>query len=99
MTGLRTSETVIPSGGTGYRFNNEGNQVAYRCDVKRVITIHFDRNKIRKLCGDLSRKSDEISTALDAALINAPVDYIAPFDVNDTFADVFEQFAEEQVSA
>lgn len=99
MAGLRASETLISNGGTGYRFNNEGNQVSYRCDVKRVVTINFDRNKIRRLCGDLSRKADEISTALDAALINAQVDYIAPFDVNDTFADVFEQFAEEQVSA
>lgn len=99
MTGLRASETVIPSGVTGYRFNNEGNQVAYRCDVKRVITIHFDRNKIRKLCGDLNKKADEISTSLDAALINAQVDYIAPFDVNDTFANVFEQFTEGQTTA
>lgn len=99
MAGLRASETLISNGGTGYRFNNEGNQVSCRCDVKRVVTINFDRNKIRRLCGDLSRKADEISTALDAALINAQVDYIAPFDVNDTFADVFEQFTEEQVSA
>ena len=89
MAGLRSSETLISNGGTGYRFNNEGNQVSYRCDVKRVVTINFDRNKIRKMCGELSKKSDEISASLDAALVNAQVDYAAPFDVNDTFADVF----------
>ena len=99
MAGLRASETLISNGGTGYRFNNEGNQVSYRCDVKRVVTINFDRNKIRKMCGDLSRKADEISASLDAALVNAQVDYVTPFDVNDTFADVFEAFAEEKASA
>jgi len=99
MAGLRASETLISGGGTGYRFNNEGNQVSYRCDVKRVVTINFDRNKIRKMCSDLSRKSDDISASLDAALVNAQVDYAAPFDVNDTFADVFEAFAEKKATA
>ena len=93
MAALRSSEVVIPNGGTGYRFNNEGNQVSYRCDVKRVTTIDFDRNKIRKLCADLSKKSDEMSAALDMALINTVVEYEQPFDVNDTFSDIFETFA------
>ena len=92
MTNLRAFETLIPNGGSGYRFNNEGNQVSYRCDIKRVVTINFDRNKLRRLCGTLSRQADETSRALDAALITAQVDYDPPFDVNDTFADVFEQF-------
>ena len=92
MAGLRSSEVLIPNGGTGYRFNNEGNQVSYRCDVKRVTTINFDRNKIRKMCGDLSKKSDEVSAALDSVLVNTQVEYTVPFDVNDTFAEAFEAF-------
>lgn len=90
MAGLRNGEVLISNGGVGYRFNNEGNQVSYRCDVKRVTTINFDRNKIRKMCADLSKKSDETSAALDAALVNTPVEYEAPFDVNETFAETFE---------
>lgn len=88
--GLRNGEVLISNGGVGYRFNNEGNQVSYRCDVKRVTTINFDRNKIRKMCADLSKKSDETSAALDVALVNTPVEYEAPFDVNETFAEAFE---------
>ena len=99
MAGLRGSEALIAGGGTGYRFNNEGNQVAYRCDVKRVITINFDRNKIRKMCSDLSKKSDEVSGALDAALVNTHVAYKVPFDVSETFADAFENFVGDQASA
>ena len=90
IAGLRNGEVLISNGGVGYRFNNEGNQVSYRCDVKRVTTINFDRNKIRKMCADLSKKSDETSAALDAALVNTPVEYEAPFDVNETFAEAFE---------
>ena len=98
MAGLRSSEVLISNGGTGYRFNNEGNQVSYRCDVKRVTTINFDRNKIRSMCVDLSKKADDVSAALDAALVNTQVEYEVPFDVNDTFAEAFEHFAGEQAS-
>ena len=97
MAGLRASETLIAGGGTGYRFNNEGNQVTYRCDVRRVVTINFDRNKVRRMCADLSRRADEVSAALDAALVNTQVDYAAPFDVNDTFAEAFEAYLEASV--
>ena len=99
MAGMRSSEVLIPNGGTGYRFNNEGNQVSYRCDVKRVTTINFDRNKIRKMCGDLSKKSDEVSAALDSVLVNTQVEYTVPFDVNDTFAEAFEAFAGDKPEA
>ena len=99
MAGMRSSEVLIPNGGTGYRFNNEGNQVSYRCDVKRVTTINFDRNKIWKMCGDLSKKSDEVSAALDSVLVNTQVEYTVPFDVNDTFAEAFEAFAGDKPEA
>ena len=99
MSNLRSSETLISNGGTGYRFNNEGNQVSYRCDVKQVVTINFDRNKIRQMCGDLSKQADNTSNALDAALVNSKVAYEAPFDVNETFAETFEKFMGEQASA
>lgn len=47
MNGIRSSEQTIANGGTGYRFNTDGNQVTYRCDVRRVTTINYDRNVIR----------------------------------------------------
>ena len=99
MAGLRSSEVLIPNGGTGYRFNNEGNQVSYRCDVKRVTTINFDRNKIRKMCGDLSKKSDEVSASLDFVLVNTQVEYTVPFDVNDTLAEACEAFGGDKPEA
>ena len=93
MANLRSSEVLLSGGGTGYRFNAEGNQVSYRCDVKRVTTINFDRKKIRKFCIDLNQKADAMSAQLDLCLINSQVTYEPPFDVNDSFAEVFETFA------
>ena len=37
--------------------------------------------------------SEDISAKLDACMVNSKVDYEAPFDVNDSFATVFEAFA------
>ncbi|MGN1026585.1 MAG: hypothetical protein ACI4P4_09290 [Faecousia sp.] len=93
MADLRGSETVIANGGTGYCFNRKGNQVPYRFDIKRSVTVNFDRDRIRQMCSDLSKKVDKVSACLDTALINIKVDYIGPFDVNESFADVFEAYA------
>ena len=89
---LRNSERILTNGGTGYRFNAEGNQVTYRCDVKTVTTINYDRNVIRKELTKLNKTSDEASAKLDLCLVTSVVDYEEPFDVNDSFADAFEQF-------
>ena len=90
MGEIRSSENLYPGAGVGYKFNAEGNQVSYRCDLKKVTTINFDRNKIRAFATGLNRKADQISTELDKRMVNTQVDYDAPFDVNDTFADVLQ---------
>ena len=94
MAALRSSEVVIPNGGTGYRFNNEGNQVSYRCDVKRVTTINYDRKVIHAALGKLNRQADETSNRLDLCLVTSKVDYTVPFDVNASFAEAFEIYLE-----
>lgn len=99
MNDLRSSEQTVSNGGTGYRFNAEGNQISYRCDVKRVTTINYDRNVIRRELGKLNKASDETSAKLDLCLVTSAVDYEPPFDVNDSFADAFERFMEKKAGA
>ena len=94
MNDLRSSEQTISNGGTGYRFNAEGNQISYRCDVKRVTTINYDRNVIRAELGKLNRKAAEPSTKIDLCMVTSTVDYEPPFDVNSSFAETFEAFTE-----
>ena len=90
MSEIRCSEKLHPNMGVGYKFNAEGNQVSYRCDLKTVTTINFDRNKMRAYAAGLSKKADLISAELDKSMVNTEVDYESPFDVNDTFAEVLQ---------
>lgn len=94
MGELRCSEQLCPRGGVGYKFNTDGNQVSYRCDLKKVTTINFDRNKIRSFTTFLSKKADQVSGELDKQMVNTEVSYNAPFDVNDTFAQVLQYHME-----
>ena len=94
MNDLRNGEIVRQNAGTGYRFNNDGEQVSYRCDVKIVTTINFDRNVIKRYAAMMNKKSDEISAEIDRALINSEVRFEQPFDVNDSFSEVFEAYLE-----
>ena len=92
MADIRSSEVTLANGGYGYKFNNDGDQVTYKCDVRKVITINFDRNTVRKYLTELNRRTDEVSAAIDSCIVNAKVMYEAPFDVNDSFAVIFESF-------
>ena len=94
MNDLRNSEQTISNGGTGYRFNAEGNQISYRCDVRRVTTINYDRNVIRRALGRLNKLADETSTTLDLCLVTSTVEYEPPFDVNASFAEALEAYTE-----
>ena len=96
MAALRSSKVVLPNGGSGYRFNGEGNQVSYRCDAKRVTTINFDRNKIRGMATELGRRADEVSGKLDQCLVNTTVDYTLPFEMNDSFDVILSDFIQRQ---
>ena len=58
MADLHSSEVTIANGGYGYRFNSDGNQVSYKCDVKRVTTINFNRNVIRRYAKELNARAD-----------------------------------------
>ena len=94
MADLRSSELTIANGGYGYRFNSDGNQVSYKCDVKRVTTINFNRNVIRRYARELNARADGISADIDRCVVNASVNYLILFDVNSSFADVFEGYLE-----
>ena len=92
MNAIRSSEQILSNGGYGYKFNGEGNQIRYLCDLKKVTTINFDRNVIRAKLKELNGKADEASVQLDLCLVNSDVGYEPPFDVNSSFADAFGEF-------
>ena len=68
--------------------------MSYRCDAKRVTTINFNRTRVRGMATELGRRSDEVSSALDKCLVNTPVDYDLPFEMNDSFDVILSDFIE-----
>ena len=92
MNNLRSSEKILVGEGIAYTFNSEGNQVPFKCDLKKVTTINFDRNKIKGYLEKLNKLSDTVSEKLDTALVTSKVEYNAPFDVNSSLNDVFENY-------
>ena len=93
MRKLKSSSLLRRNAGSGYVFNNDGNQTEYRYDVEVVTTIDFDRNKVRDLVTKLQAKADEVSAEIDAALINTTVDYEFPFDSHASAAEILEDFS------
>ena len=71
MNDLRSSEQMLSGGGTGYRFNAEGNQISYCCDVKRVTTINYDRKVIRSALTKLNQQRNPLCHISDRGKANS----------------------------
>ena len=93
---IQSSSEIQKNKGIGYVFNNEGNQVEYRYDIERIQTIDFDRNKLRRITKGLYKKSDEVSTQIDFALLNTNVNYEVPFDMNGEIWTIIEDYVTDE---
>ena len=47
---------------------------------------------------ELGRKADEVSAQVDQCLVNTAVDYVLPFEMNDTFDVILTDFIQRQSS-
>lgn len=75
-----------------YKFDINGQQVPYRYDVEITATENYDKAAAKKLMRETITKADEVSAAVDAAMINTVVEYKPLYDVNETFDDVLDAF-------
>ena len=98
MLKQRERDFIIPGHGIAYRWNQEGNQVQYTCDLHEIDTLNYDKADIKRKATALNKQIDEVSANIDKALINYDLDYEPPFDVNDTFDDIFDDFISKQIN-
>lgn len=80
-----------------YKFDINGQQTPYRYDVEITTTENYDKEAAKALMRATIAKADEVSAAVDAAMINTIVEYEPPYDVNESFDDVLEAFAASHV--
>ena len=95
MASRKSSHELQKGAGKGYVFNNDGNQTAYFYDIDRIVTIDYDRNKIRALAKKLSREADELSRKIDEALLNTQVEYDLQIDLSGEYRLVIEEMLEK----
>lgn len=89
---LRFTSTKRVEQGRDYKFNVEGNQTPYFYEIEVVSEEAYDKTGAKTLMREMISKADEVSAAIDAAMINTKVDYEPVFDVNETFDDVMTDF-------
>lgn len=76
----------------GYKFDINQTQVPYVYDMDIVDEDNFDRTAAKEIMRRLVDEADAVSTKVELALVNTNVDYTPPFNVNDTFDDVMQEF-------
>lgn len=78
--------------GKDYKFNVEGNQAPYYYTIEVTKEENYDREFAKSVMKDMGREADQISAAVDLAIVETVVDYTPAFDVNESFEDVMKDF-------
>ena len=81
LANRKSTHELEKGAGRGYVFNNEGNPTSYCYDIDRIMTIDYDRSKVRAMVKELNRLSNEVSIKIDEALLRTHVDYTPRFDL------------------
>lgn len=95
LAGRKSSHELRKGEGRGYVFNNDGNQTAYCYDIDRIMTIDYDRNKVRAMVKELTQTADAVSIKIDEALLTTKVDYKPKFDLAGEIAFILEDLMEK----
>lgn len=84
--------------GSGYKFNEEGNQVTYNYMINVKSENNFDRDFVRDMAREVITLADEKSSAVDKMLVTVEVDYKPEFDMNGTLSDAIEVYLKKEKS-
>ena len=95
LANRKSSHELQKGEGRGYVFNNDGNQTSYCYDIDRILTIDYDRNKVRAMVKELNRSSDEVSIKIDEALLQTQVDYAPKLDLAGENRFILEELMEK----
>ncbi len=95
-TDFETEQTINRGGGTSYVLDKDGKPSTFNYDVETVVTIDFDRNKVKEQSQKLFAASEKTSLELDRAMLAEIVDYKPKFDPNDSMQNILDDFLAKQ---
>lgn len=91
-TSFEATQTLRRGGGTGYVLDKDGKPTTFSYDIETVVTIDFDRNKVKAQAQKLFAEAEKISLEIDRAMLAEIVDYEPKFDPNDAAQNVLDDF-------
>lgn len=68
----------------------EGKQTRFAYPSETKISYNIDKKRVKAVLSKLQKEIDETSLRIDSMLINDEVSYEAPFEIYETFEDIFE---------
>ena len=74
--------------GSDFKFNVNGDQVPYSYTVDETIELSFDKSSVREQMKALALRADEMSKALDQAMVSVQVAYEPLFNIHDCYEDI-----------
>lgn len=84
--------------GQSYRFNVEGNQVAYSYKMEETTTPVFSSEKAKKLNKNISEIADMVSTNADKFIIQTEIAFVPPYSLSDSVDDMLDKFIERGIT-
>ena len=91
---IKPTESITT--GNDYKFNNEGNQVKYFYNIKRITTIDYNRTDVKKLIKKYLKETDDISAKLDLIEITTIVQFTPIFNINTSFEDSIVEYIDRK---
>ena len=88
LANVKASEKMKES--RAYKFNGEGNQVPYIYETKEVVSIDYNRDKVRKMQKKLETESNETSMLIESLQLSMEVNHTPKYDICDSFEDILE---------
>lgn len=82
--------------GQSYRFNVEGNQVAYSYKMEEVTTPVFNKEFVKLLHRTISATADSVSTRADKFIVQTEVDFDPPFSLSYSVEDMLDKFVADK---
>lgn len=76
----------------------QGRDYKFNYEIEVETTEAFDRGRAKSVVREIMLQADKASAEIDSALINTQVEYEPPFNVNDSFDDVMEEFLAKRES-
>lgn len=89
---LRLSAYRKTEQGRDYKFDVNGVQSPYFYDIETVAEEAFDRDMAKTIMRNALEDADRISADIDTAMVTIQVEYVPPYNVNDSFDDAMEEF-------